>query len=100
MLRQTFTNPVIYEDFADNDIFLGPGDVYYFSPSSMPLSAGAPILQSHDLINWQLIGYSVPWLDFGSNYNLTDGTNAYSDGIWASTLRYRESNGVWVCRTE
>jgi beta-xylosidase len=90
-----FTNPVIYEDFADNDVFLGPDNVYYLSASSMHLSPGAPILQSYDLVNWQLIGYSVPWLDFGSNYNLTDGTNAYNGGIWASTLRYRESNGLW-----
>jgi beta-xylosidase len=69
-----FTNPVIYEDFADNDVFLGPDNVYYLSASSMHLSPGAPILQSYDLVNWQLIGYSVPWLDFGSNYRSTTTT--------------------------
>ena len=93
--QTSFSNPVVYEDFADNDVFLGPDNIYYLSASSMHLSPGAPILQSYDLVNWQLIGYSVPWLDFGTNYNLTNGTNAYNEGIWASTLRYRESNGLW-----
>ncbi|KAL4949121.1 hypothetical protein BDW69DRAFT_188619 [Aspergillus filifer] len=55
---QTFTNPVLYADFADNDIFLGPDGSYYYSASSMHYSPGAPILQSCDLFNWQLIGHS------------------------------------------
>jgi len=93
-LGQNFTNPVIYEDFADNDIFLGPNNVYYFSASSMHYSPGAPILESYDLVNWQLIGHSVPMLNFGSNYNMSGGY-AYNEGIWASTLRHRTSNNQW-----
>ena len=93
-LGENFTNPVLYEDFADNDIFLGPDNVFYFSASSMHYSPGAPILQSHDLVNWQLIGHSVPMLDFGDNYNMSGGY-AYNEGIWASTLRHRESNNQW-----
>ncbi|KAI2636688.1 glycoside hydrolase family 43 protein [Xylaria nigripes] len=90
----TFRNPVIYEDFADNDITLGPDGLYYFSASNMHYSPGAPILRSADLVNWDLIGHSVPSLDFGAKYNLTDG-RAYRGGTWASTLRYRESDGLW-----
>ncbi|KAI1142542.1 glycoside hydrolase family 43 protein [Hypoxylon sp. FL0543] len=90
----TFRNPVIYEDFADNDVSVGPDGLYYFSASNMHYSPGAPILRSADLVNWELIGHSVPSLDFGEKYNLTNG-HAYRGGTWASTMRYRESNGLW-----
>ncbi|KAF9888503.1 hypothetical protein FE257_008610 [Aspergillus nanangensis] len=92
---QNFSNPVIYEDFADNDIFRGPDGSFYYSASSMHYSPGAPILQSWDLVNWELIGHSVPVLDFGTNYDLTNNQSAYNLGTWASTLRYRESNEKW-----
>jgi hypothetical protein len=89
----TFVNPVIYADFADNDVFYHNG-TYYMSCSNMHYSPGAPILQSYDLVNWEVIGHSVPTLDFGSNYNLEGNTRAYREGTWASTMRYRESNGL------
>ncbi|KAL4925673.1 putative xylosidase/glycosyl hydrolase [Aspergillus undulatus] len=89
---QTFTNPIIYADFPDNDISLGPDGTYYFSASSMHYSPGAPILQSRDRINWQVIGHSVPSLYFGDNYN---NQSAYNLGTWVSTLRYRQSNRKW-----
>ncbi|KAF2251682.1 glycoside hydrolase family 43 protein [Trematosphaeria pertusa] len=91
----TFTNPVLYEDFPDNDVFVGPDDAYYFSASSFHYSPGAPILKSHDLVNWELISHSVPRLDFGSGYDLAPETRTYRGGIWASTMRYRQSNGLW-----
>jgi beta-xylosidase len=90
-----YSNPVVYEDFADNDISLGPDGAYYFSASNMHYSPGAPILRSHDLVNWEIIGHSVPTLDFGdARYNLA-GDKAYRGGTWASTLRYRTSNKTW-----
>lgn len=92
---ENFTNPVIYEDFADNDIFFGPDGSFYYSASSFHYSPGAPILKSDDLVNWDLIGHSVPTLEFGSNYYMEDGQTAYNGGIWASTLRYSHSNNKW-----
>jgi beta-xylosidase len=93
---QTFNNPVIYEDFPDNDIFLGPdGKTFYWSSSNFHYSPGAPILESTDLVNWQLVGHSVPTLDFGSDYSMQNGQTAYNRGTWASTLRHRKSNGEW-----
>lgn len=93
---KTFTNPVIYSDFADNDIFLGPdGRNFYFMASNMQYSPGAPILRSLDLVNWELIAHAVPSLNFGAKYNMTDGQTAYNAGTWASSMRYRESNGLW-----
>lgn len=93
----TFTNPIIYSDFPDNDVFRGPDGAYYFSASNFHYSPGAPILRSTDLVNWDLIGHSIPRLTFGDGYDLpTDGPeHAYRGGTWASTMRYRESNGLW-----
>ena len=92
----TFTNPVVYADFADNDVFLGPDNVFYYLASNMHYSPGGPILKSYDLVNWELIGHAIPSIgDFGSAYSMTDNTTAYREGTWASTLRYRKSNGQW-----
>uniref|UniRef100_A0A8H7K124 Beta-xylosidase C-terminal Concanavalin A-like domain-containing protein n=1 Tax=Bionectria ochroleuca TaxID=29856 RepID=A0A8H7K124_BIOOC len=94
-----FSNPVIYSDFPDNDVFLGPDGAYYFSASNFHYSPGAPILKSDDLVNWDVIGHSIPRLTFGDNYDLpANGSgkgNEYRGGTWASSLRYRESNGLW-----
>lgn len=92
-LGSNFNQPILWEDLADLDIFR-VNNTFYYSASTMHYSPGAPILQSHDLVNWEFIGHSVPMLDWGEMYNLTGG-NAYVKGIWASTLRYRESNGMW-----
>ncbi|MEU1606862.1 family 43 glycosylhydrolase [Micromonospora matsumotoense] len=86
----TFTNPVIWQDFADIDI-LRVDDTYYYSASTMHYSPGAPVLRSYDLVNWEFAGHSVPKLDFGQKYDMSGG-RAYVDGIWASFLGYRKSN--------
>ncbi|KAM0247134.1 hypothetical protein ACHAP5_004213 [Fusarium lateritium] len=91
----TFKNPIIYSDFPDNDVFLGPDNNYYFSASNFHFSPGAPILRSKDLLNWDLIGHSIPRLTFGDGYDLPDGQRNYRGGTWASSLRYRKSNGQW-----
>ncbi|KAL4877868.1 glycosyl hydrolase family 43 protein [Aspergillus karnatakaensis] len=93
---QTFTNPIIYADYPDNDIFHHPpSNSYYFSSSSFHYSPGAPILQSWDLINWHVIGHSLPSLAFGPAYDINGNETSYNLGTWASTLRYRPSNEQW-----
>lgn len=87
---------MIYEDFADNDIFLGPNNTFYFMASNMHYDPGAPILRSYDLVNWEWVGHAVPSLGvFGSQYNMTGNTTAYREGTWASTMRYRQSDATW-----
>ncbi|MFC9430193.1 glycoside hydrolase 43 family protein [Streptomyces sp. NPDC056987] len=85
-----YTNPVVWQDFADIDI-IRVGDVYYCSASTMHYSPGAPVLRSYDLVNWEIAGHSVPVLDFGSKYDLNGG-RGYVRGIWASSLAYRPGN--------
>jgi beta-xylosidase len=93
----TFTNPVIWQDFADIDI-IRVGDAYYYSASTMHYSPGAPILRSYDLVNWEYVGHSVPRLDFDSTAYDLSGSRAYVKGIWASAFNYRSSNQTfyWI----
>ncbi|WP_421733118.1 family 43 glycosylhydrolase [Cellulomonas sp.] len=97
----TFTNPVVWQDFADGDI-IRVGDAYYYSASTMHYSPGAPILRSYDLVNWEYAGHSVPRLDFDDNGYDLNGGRKYVKGIWASTLGYRKSNSTyyWLGCTE
>ncbi|WP_121154567.1 family 43 glycosylhydrolase [Micromonospora pisi] len=88
-----YTNPVVWQDFADVDI-IRVDNTYYMSASTMHYSPGAPVLRSYDLVNWEFAGHSVPRLDFGSKYDMSGG-RAYVDGIWASTLNYRRSNNTF-----
>jgi beta-xylosidase len=85
-----YSNPVLWEDFADADVFR-VGDTYYYSASNMHYSPGAPILRSYDLVHWEMAGHSVPRLDFSPAYDLNGG-RAYVKGTWASFLNYRKSN--------
>lgn len=91
---QAYNNPILWEDLADIDIFRVNG-TYYYSASTMHYSPGAPILKSYDLVNWAYIGHSVPELIFGEKYYLKSTEAAYVDDIWASSTRYRESNGLY-----
>ncbi|MGW7518634.1 glycoside hydrolase family 43 protein [Streptomyces sp. NPDC054796] len=94
--QATYTNPVLWQDFADIDV-IRVGDTYYYSASTMHYSPGAPILRSYDLVNWEFAGHSVPVLDFGDKYDLNGG-RGYVRGIWASSLGYRNSNRTfyWI----
>ncbi|KAF4421183.1 glycosyl hydrolase family 43, partial [Fusarium austroafricanum] len=91
----SFANPVIWEDLPDMEI-IRVGQVYYMSVSSFAFSPGAPVLQSLNLVDWEYVGHSVPELAFGDRFYL-DGRHAgaYGKGIWASTMRYRKSNGLF-----
>lgn len=94
----TFSNPILWEDLPDLDVFR-VGDVFYYSSSTFAYSPGAPVHKSYDLVNWTPVTHSVPRLDFENRYNLNSATDrAYVKGIWASTLRYRKSNDAfyWI----
>ncbi|KAK4221901.1 glycosyl hydrolase [Podospora fimiseda] len=93
----TFTNPIIWQDHPDLDVFR-INDTFYYSSSTFAYSPGAPVLRSYDLANWEPVSHSVPTLNFGSQYNLANNQRAYVKGIWASTLRYssRRDRFYWL----
>jgi beta-xylosidase len=97
----SFTNPVVWQDFADGDI-IRVGDTYYYSASTMHYSPGAPVLRSYDLVNWEYAGHSVPRLDFDNNAYDLNGARAYVKGIWASAFNHRPSTNTfyWLGCTE
>ncbi|WP_260479354.1 family 43 glycosylhydrolase [Kibdelosporangium aridum] len=88
-----YTNPVVWQDFADIDI-IRVGDTYYATASTMHYSPGAPILRSYDLVNWEFAGHAVPSLDFGSKYDV-NGSRGYVRGAftlnntWQFFMGYR-----------
>lgn len=79
-------NPVIWADVPDPDV-IRVGDSFYMVSTTMHLMPGAPIMKSKDLINWETVGYIFDRLTDTPSYDL-DGTTAYGNGQWATSLRY------------
>lgn len=87
----TFTNPVIWADFPDNDV-IRVGDTYYMVTTTMHVFPGVTIQKSKDLVNWEYARNAVERMDIHPFYNL-DGGNRYSHGQWATSIRYH--NGLF-----
>lgn len=82
----TYTNPVIWADFPDNDV-IRLGDTYYMVATSMYFFPGVPVLKSTDLVNWEYAANVVPQFKQHPFYDLNGG-NRYGKGQWASSIRY------------
>lgn len=82
----TYTNPVIWSDFPDNDV-IRVNDTYYMVATSMFYFPGVPILKSKDLVNWEYASNAVQQFKQHPFYDLNGG-NRYGHGQWASSLRY------------
>jgi beta-xylosidase len=95
-VTRAYNNPISWQDLADVDIRNVNG-TYYYSSSNFHYSPGAPILRSFDLVNWEMIGHSVPKLaQLGDQYSLSSPTNrAYRGGTWASWLDFNKFDGKW-----
>jgi beta-xylosidase len=87
----TYRNPVLFSDYSDPDI-LRAGDKYYLVASSFHFMPGIPVLESHDLVNWRIVGHVFPKLDIDPRYNMVGG-NRYGQGAWAPALRFH--NGLF-----
>lgn len=84
----TYTNPIIWADFPDNDV-IRVGDTYYMVATSMYFFPGVPLLQSKDLVNWTYAANVVQQFKQHPFYDLKGG-NRYGKGQWASSLRYHQ----------
>jgi len=84
-------NPIIWADVPDVSV-IRVGDTYYMSSTTMHMSPGLPIMKSHDLVNWTLVGYAYDTLVDNDRMNLDRGHNAYGKGSWASSLRFHDGN--------
>jgi len=85
----TYSNPVIWADVPDNDI-IRVGDTYWMSSTTMHMNPGVPIMKSKDMVNWETVSYCYNVLEDNDAMKLQTGGNMYSNGSWASTLRYKD----------
>ncbi|MBQ0022584.1 MAG: glycoside hydrolase 43 family protein [Prevotellaceae bacterium] len=85
----TFTNPIINADAPDIDV-IRVGDTYYMVTTTMFVFPGATIFKSYDLVNWEYCCNPLKSIDNNDAYNLANGFNHYSQGQWASSLKYHD----------
>ncbi|MBN1818875.1 MAG: endo-1,4-beta-xylanase, partial [Sedimentisphaerales bacterium] len=85
----TYSNPLFYEEFEDPDI-IRVGDTYYLAGTTMHMNPAVQLMQSKDLVNWELAGYCMDRLDLGPAFRLEDGRSIYGQGIWAPCIRYHK----------
>lgn len=86
----TYKNAVIHADYSDPDA-IRVGDTYYMTSSSFNSAPGLPLLQSKDMINWELIGHALPQqvpLDVFAKPQ-------HGKGVWAPCLRYHDGK-FWI----
>jgi Beta-xylosidase len=88
----TFTNPVIFADVPDLDV-IRVDDAYYMVSTTMHLSPGVPIMKSYDLVNCKIVNYVYDQLETTDGYALKNGQSDYSNGSWASSLKYDKYEG-------
>lgn len=102
-LAWTYHNPILFADYSDPDV-VRVGSDYYMVASTFHFSPGIPILESHDLVHWTIIGHALARLDFAPAYdlpgpvNFTDSTAhpkldyalgyRYASGVWAPSIRH------------
>ncbi|MBE9665518.1 family 43 glycosylhydrolase [Mucilaginibacter boryungensis] len=93
----TYTNPVIWADFPDNDV-IRVDDTYYMVTTTMFYLPGVPVMRSKDLVNWEYAANAVQRFDMHPAYNM-EGGNRYGHGQWATSMRYRNGKFYLLFKT-
>lgn len=80
-----YQNPVLHADYADPDV-IRVGDTYYMTSSSFNSIPALPLMESKDMINWEIVGHAVteqiPLAHFA--------VPRHGAGVWAPALRHHE----------
>ena len=82
-----YTNPIVNADFPDCDV-IRVDDTYYMLSTTMFHMPGATLLKSKDLVNWEYCSNPLKQILDNEDYNLQNGKNHYSQGMWAGSLNY------------
>lgn len=85
-----YKNPVLNADYSDPDA-VRVGDTYYMTSSSFNSAPGLPLLQSKDLVNWQLVGHALPKQVPVAHF----ATPRHGGGVWAPCLRHHDGK-FWI----
>jgi beta-xylosidase len=86
VFAQTYTNPVLAEDYSDPDI-IRVGNTYYMTASSFHHVPGLPLLSSTDLVHWHLQGYALDSLAPYQHFKHPQ----HGGGVWAPSIRYHKN---------
>lgn len=89
-----YNNPILPADYSDIDC-IRVGTDYYAVSSTFQYSPGFVILQSKDLVNWQIISHAVNDITAISPQMNWDKMNRYGTGIWAGAIRYHDKK-FWI----
>lgn len=88
MNRRFYSNPILLCDYSDPDV-VQYKDKFYMTASSFNYVPGLPILESNDLVNWNLVNYALKEIPF-KKYDFPQ----HGKGIWAPSIRFH--NGKFV----
>lgn len=88
--RAQYQNPIIHADYSDPDV-IRVGKRYYMTASSFNSAPGLPLLESADMVHWQLVGHALP-----QQLPLADFARPqHGKGVWAPCLRYHDQR-FWI----
>ena len=91
----TYKNPVLNADFSDPDV-IRVGDSYYMVASDFHF-LGMQVLESKDLVNWQIISQIYDRFDLSG----WDSNQHYAGGSWAPAIRFHDGRFyVYFCTPE
>jgi len=85
-----YRNPILYADYSDPDA-IRVGATFYMTASSFSNAPGLPLLQSTDMVNWQLVGHALPALVPAQAF----ATPQPGKGVWAPSLRHHAGK-FWI----
>ena len=97
-IARTFRNPILFADYSDPDV-VRVGSTFYLVASSFHFSPGIPVLESHDLVHWRIVGHALARLGFAPAYSLPgplNFTDATAHPKLDYALGYRYASGVWA----
>ena len=80
-------NPIIKTDYPDPDV-VRVGDTFYMVSTTMYFMPGGALLQSKDLVSWELVGYLFDKLDDSPAERMEREMTEYAGGMWAPSIRY------------
>lgn|GEM_PF-21804 len=89
-LAQEYSNPILHADYSDPDV-IRVGSTYYMTSSSFNSAPGLPLLESRDMVHWQLVGHALPQLVPAEQF----AQPAHGKGVWAPALRHHDGK-FWI----
>jgi beta-xylosidase len=85
-----YSNPILHADYSDPDA-IRVGRTYYMTASSFNEAPGLPLLESHDMVHWDLVGQALPQLVPTQQFVKPQ----HGKGVWAPCLRYHDGK-FWI----